>query len=109
MFSYLLRDSTELGISAIGVAAAAFTTSSFVPQIIRAFRTKSMRDVSRYLMLFFSTGTVLWMAYGIFKSDPVIIGANGVATGLNAVLLIMKFNFGRKIKKQSTYSSGEPQ
>ncbi len=81
---------TDLLISLVGVAAAALTTSSFLPQIVRAYRTKSMGDVSRYLMSMFATGTVLWMVYGIFKEDIVIIGANAAATAFNVILLYMK-------------------
>jgi MtN3 and saliva related transmembrane protein len=91
--------SSDLMISMIGVAAAVLTTSSFLPQIIKAYRTKSMEDVSRYLMSFFATGTVLWMVYGIFKADLVIIGANATATAFNVILLYMKFAYRKKPAK----------
>lgn len=91
--------SSDLMISIIGVAAAVLTTSSFLPQIIKAYRTKSMEDVSRYLMSFFATGTVLWMVYGIFKADWVIIGANATATAFNVILLYMKFAYRKKPAK----------
>lgn len=91
--------SSDLLISIIGVAAAALTTSSFLPQIIKAYRTKSMEDVSRYLMSFFATGTFLWMVYGIFKGDWVIIGANATATSFNVILLYMKFAYKKKSAK----------
>lgn len=89
----------DLLISIIGVAAATLTTSSFLPQIFKAYRTKSMEDVSRYLMSFFATGTVLWMVYGIFKGDLVIIGANATATVFNLILLYMKFAYRKKSTK----------
>jgi len=85
--------SPDLLISVIGVAAAALTTSSFLPQIFKAYRTKRMEDVSRYLMSFFASGTVLWMVYGVFKGDWVIIGANATATVFNVILLYMKFAY----------------
>lgn len=93
--------SSDLMISIIGVAAATLTTSSFLPQIIKAYRTKSMEDVSRYLMSFFATGTVLWMVYGIFKADWVIIGANATATAFNVILLYMKFAYRKKPAKMA--------
>ena len=83
----------DLMITVIGSAAAVLTTSSFLPQIFKAYRTKSMDDVSRYLMSFFATGTFLWMVYGIFKADWVIIGANATAMGFNIILLYMKFAY----------------
>jgi len=80
---------SDLLISMIGVAAAGLTTFSFLPQIVRAYRTKSMGDVSRYLMSMFATGSVLWIIYGIFKGDLVIIGANATAFVFNLILLYM--------------------
>jgi len=91
--------SQDLMITAIGAAAAMLTTSSFLPQIVKAYRTKSMDDVSRYLMSFFATGTVLWMVYGVFKSDMVIIGANATASAFNIILLYMKFAYCKKPAK----------
>lgn len=89
----------DLMISIIGVAAATLTTSSFLPQIFKAYQTKSMDDVSRYLMSFFATGTFLWMVYGIFQEDWVIIGANATAMGFNVILLYMKFAYRKKPAK----------
>jgi MtN3 and saliva related transmembrane protein len=80
---------SDLLISMIGVAAAGLTTFSFLPQIVRAYRTKSMGDVSRYLMSMFAIGSVLWIIYGIFKGDLVIIGANATAAAFNLILLYM--------------------
>lgn len=98
----------SLGLdSMIGVSAAVLTTSSFLPQIIRAYKTKSMDDVSKYLMLMFSTGTILWMVYGVAHSDPVIIGANGVATIFNLVLLYLKFSYTRS-ERQAGDGSRNP-
>ena len=82
-------------ISLVGVAAAVLTTSSFVPQIVKAYRSKTMKDVSVYLMSLFATGTVLWMVYGLYKSDWVIVAANATATAFNVILLYFKFSYGR--------------
>ncbi|MGI0012137.1 MAG: SemiSWEET family sugar transporter [Nitrososphaera sp.] len=91
--------SQDMLISIIGIAAGGLTTSSFVPQIIKAYRTKSMGDVSRYLMGIFATGTVLWIVYGVYKADLVIIGANAVAVAFNIILLCMKFAYAKKPAK----------
>ena len=102
MFSPLLGQAAlpqDLLISIVGVAAATLTTSSFLPQMFKAYRTKSMDDVSRYLMSFFATGTFLWMVYGAFQSDWVIIGANATAMGFNVMLLYMKFAYRKKPAK----------
>lgn len=98
MLSFMLLQAVtaDVAVSLVGVAAAVLTTSSFVPQIMKAYRTKSMSDVSTYLMSLFATGTVLWMLYGFYKSDWVIITANATATVFNVILLYFKFKFRRK-------------
>lgn len=84
-------------------AAATLTTSSFLPEIIkrpigpRAWETRiNIPD-----MTVFATGTVLWMVYCIYKSDPMITGANAIATASNVVvvLLCMKFAYSKKSTK----------
>jgi MtN3 and saliva related transmembrane protein len=77
--------------SVIGILAAFLTTLSFVPQIIKAYRTKRMKDVSRYLMILFATGSILWIVYGILHKDLVIIGANATAATFNIILLYYSF------------------
>ncbi|MGI0020245.1 MAG: SemiSWEET family sugar transporter [Nitrososphaera sp.] len=82
-----------LFVTIVGSMAATLTTSSFVPQMVKAYRTKRMQDVSPYLMALFASGTTLWLAYGIFKSDWVIIIANALGTAFNLVLLYMKYAY----------------
>jgi MtN3 and saliva related transmembrane protein len=57
--------------SLIGISAALLTTLSFLPQIVKAYRTRRMKDVSRYLMILFTTGSILWIIYGIIHDDLV--------------------------------------
>ena len=99
MLDLLMQVAPDLVIQLIGIAAAVLTTSSFLPQIVKAYQTKSMEDVSQYLMTMFATGTLLWMLYGAYKSDLVIIGANAIASAFNIVLLYMKFAYRKKPAK----------
>ncbi|MCI0563262.1 MAG: SemiSWEET transporter [Nitrososphaera sp.] len=101
MMFQLLKEAvaSDFLVSIIGIGAAVLTTSSFLPQIIKGYRSKKMEDVSPYLMSMFSTGTALWIVYGIYKSDPVIIGANAIASAFNVTLLYMKFAYDKRQKK----------
>ena len=74
----------------VGISAASLTMSSFIPQIIRAVRTRSMADVSVYLMPLFIAGFSLWVVYGFMHNDPVIIGSNVTGVVFNVTLLILK-------------------
>ncbi len=80
----------------IGIIAATLTTSSFVPQLIKAYRSKRLDDISPYLMLLFSTGALLWLLYGMYRNDPVIIIANILALILNLTLLYMRVRYATK-------------
>jgi MtN3 and saliva related transmembrane protein len=79
--------------SLVGISAAFLTTLSFVPQIIKTYRTRRMKDVSRYLMILFTTGSILWIIYGILHRDPVIVGANATAATFNHILLYFSFTY----------------
>lgn len=74
----------------VGISAAMLTMFSFVPQIVKALKTRRMSDVSLYLMPLFIAGFSLWVVYGIIRDDLVIIGSNITGIILNAILLFLK-------------------
>lgn len=81
-------DGTLLTI--LGIAAGILILSGWVDQIIKGYKTKSLKDVSKYLMLFISGGSILWLIYGIVVSDIFIIGTNIAAIFLMMTVLFMK-------------------
>jgi MtN3 and saliva related transmembrane protein len=81
-------DSTLLTI--LGIAAGVLILSGWVEQIIKGYKTKSLKDVSKYLMVFISGGSILWLIYGIIVSDVFIIGTNIAAIFLMIIVLFMK-------------------
>ena len=78
----------------IGLSAATFTMFSFIPQIARSLRTKSVKDVSPITLFQLSTGVFLWIIYGILRKDPVIIIANIVTLATLAILIFLYFKYG---------------
>jgi MtN3 and saliva related transmembrane protein len=78
----------------IGAAAATLTMFSFVPQIVRSLRTKSVKDISPVTLFQFSLGVFLWMIYGFARRDPIIIIANIVSLATLLVLIYLYFKFG---------------
>jgi MtN3 and saliva related transmembrane protein len=80
-------------VSEIGVIAAALTTSAFLPQLIKVWRSKSAKDVSLGMFVVFTIGIALWLLYGVLRSDPVIIAANIVTFVLALAILILKVRF----------------
>jgi MtN3 and saliva related transmembrane protein len=77
----------------IGTIAGILVLLSFIPQIMKAYKTKKMFDVSSYLMILIASGMFLWVVYGVIKSDLVIIGTNATGFALNVTLLVMKLKY----------------
>ena len=77
----------------VGYAAGGLTVLSLVPQAIRAFRTRAVRDVSWGLITLLIASGVLWIVYGLLSSQlPVILTNVGVVT-LAAIILVAKLRF----------------
>lgn len=79
----------------IGSVAGILVLSSFIPQLMKAYKTKKMIDVSIHLLILIASGMFLWVIYGFIRSDPVIIGTNATGCALNITLLIMKIRYDR--------------
>lgn len=80
-------------VTFIGFAAGALTTVSFVPQAVKSYRTKRCDDLSSGMLLAFTSGVVLWLAYGFFLRSAPIISANVVTLALLAVIIVMKIRY----------------
>ena len=74
----------------IGIAAGAITSLGFIPQLIKAYKTKHLNDISYWMPLVLAVGMTLWLAYGILRNDIAIITANTFGVGCNILLMTMK-------------------
>lgn len=77
----------------VGILAGTFCTISFIPQIIKIYRTKNAKDLSITTFLVFSLGVSLWLTYGILIKEAPIIIANTATLLLVMVILIMKLKY----------------
>ena len=77
----------------IGVIAAGLTSFAFIPQVLKMYTTKSAKDISLITLLQLSLGVSLWIIYGIYLKDYIIIVANAVTllTLLSALFLYHKY------------------
>lgn len=82
----------------IGAIAATLTMLGFIPQIARSLRTRSVKDVSPVALFQLSTGVFLWIIYGIYRKDPIIIIANTVSLVTLFMLIFLYFKYGRLAK-----------
>jgi MtN3 and saliva related transmembrane protein len=85
--------------SLIGFSAAFFTMFAFLPQIIKVFKTKSVKDVSLVTLVQLGLGVSLWIIYGIHLKNIIIIMANSI-TLLSLIILLFLYIFYGKPKNE---------
>ena len=81
-------------VTVLGFIAAVCTTIAFLPQVIKACRTKEKRDISLLMYIVLITGISLWVLYGVLIGDYPISIANGVTFILALIILIAKIRYG---------------
>jgi len=75
------------------MAAALLTTAAFAPQAIKAWRSRSTKDVSLAMFALMVAGILLWLVYGILINDIPLIMANGITLLLAGAILVAKIRF----------------
>jgi len=83
-------------VTLLGFAAGAVTSVGFIPQLIRGYRTKKLQDISYWMPFVLAGGMLLWLLYGIFRSDITIIVANSFGITCNILLLTMKKRYSKR-------------
>ena len=80
-------------INALGLMAGSLTTISFLPQVLKTWRTHATGDISLGMFVIFSSGSLLWALYGaLIHSLPIMI-ANGVTLVLALTILYFKIRY----------------
>lgn len=81
-------------VTLIGWLAGALTTISFLPQVVKVWRTRHTRDLSLPMYLIFLVGLSLWTYYGVLTRSVPIIVANSVTLLCCIYIVVMKVRCG---------------
>ena len=70
-----------------GTLGCVSSTIGLAPQVYKAFKTKSLDDVSTVMLVNFLIGSISWVVYGVhIASNPVLIcNIAVVATSITAL------------------------
>lgn len=77
----------------IGSVGGVLTTLSALPQAIKSWKEKSVKDISLYMYIILCVGILLWLIYGLLIHDYVVIIANGVSLMINVFILALKIKY----------------
>ncbi|MFH4966818.1 SemiSWEET transporter [Gaetbulibacter sp. M240] len=76
-------------IEIVGLLAAVFTTSAFVPQAYKTWKSKNVDSISLTMYLTMLIGVILWFIYGIYINSLSMVLANGVTSILVFCIVVM--------------------
>jgi MtN3 and saliva related transmembrane protein len=76
-------------ITTVGLFAAMLSTIALLPQVIRVWKTKSVKDISTGMFMIMTTSQVTWLTYGILAGETPIIASNSVV--LIQTMAILRF------------------
>jgi MtN3 and saliva related transmembrane protein len=80
-------------IELIGLVAGGLTTVSFLPQVIKTWKSKSAKDLSLVMFSLFCLGIVLWLIYGLLIHSLPVILSNAFTLILSSTILFFKLKF----------------
>lgn len=80
-------------IDGIGLVAGLLTTTAFIPQVWKIYRTKSGKDISARMISLFTAGLVLWLIYGILLRSLPLILSNVVTLALSLAIIALKIRY----------------
>ena len=80
-------------IQIIGIIAGSITAVSMLPQLLKVIKEKKAANISIGMLLTLMTGLVLWMVYGFFIQDNIIIVTNLFSLVINGILLTFRIKY----------------
>lgn len=77
-------------LDVLGLVATCLTTSSFVPQLWRAWKTRDLSGVSLSTYVIITIAPVLRLVYGWLRKDLPLMVANAVMVVPTGAITVMK-------------------
>ena len=78
----------------IGLIAASLTTFAFLPQSIKAIKSRHTGDISLLMLVMLEVGIIIWIIYGFLEMDIPLLAANSVSFVLITITLFLKIKYG---------------
>jgi MtN3 and saliva related transmembrane protein len=80
-------------IEYVGLFGAFLSAITFIPQVLHAYKTKSVGDLSWAMLWIVFTSVIVWLVYGVYLQLLPVVIANSVILILSAILLYFKATF----------------
>ncbi|HQW92863.1 MAG: SemiSWEET transporter [Chitinophagaceae bacterium] len=81
------------GIQILGMLAGTITSITFLPQVIKVWKSRSAKDLSLVMLVLLMAGVSLWLVYGLVIMDGAIIYTNSMVLIMTLILLFFKLKY----------------
>ncbi len=76
-----------------GIAGGIVSSVTFLPQVIKIWKTKSAKDLSMVTLMFLILNVSLWLIYGVLKNDYPLMITNGIVLSMVLAMVYFKLTF----------------
>jgi MtN3 and saliva related transmembrane protein len=83
-----------MNVTYLGLLAGAATSAATIPQVVKSYRTRNVRDISIWQPVLLDIGIGLWLVYGLLIGDVPLVLANTFSIVCNSMLIYMKIAYG---------------
>lgn len=80
----------------LGMTAGCISSITFLPQVIKTWKTKSAADISLLMFTFATISVIMWLVYGIILQNIPIIFTNSMVLFFSLIMLYFKFRYSGK-------------
>ena len=77
----------------VGYIAGTITVFAFLPQVLKAWRTRHTRDISWWMIALLILSGLLWLQYGVLTHDVPLVVTNAGMVSMNLGILAAKIRF----------------
>jgi MtN3 and saliva related transmembrane protein len=85
-----------INVELIGSVAGFLSAITFLPQIIKTYKSKSAKDISLPMFLIVIASVILWLAYGLLTGIKPIIYTNSIIMVMGIIMVILKIKYGKQ-------------
>lgn len=80
-------------IEYVGLLGAFLTSITFIPQVYKAWQTRSVGDLSTWMVVIVVISAMVWLVYALYLELMPVIIANSIILVLAMLLLYFKLSF----------------
>ncbi|MBC7936044.1 MAG: hypothetical protein H7Y86_11895 [Rhizobacter sp.] len=84
---------TEFAKEMVGYIGGVMSSISFLPQVIKIWKTKSAEDLSMLTLIFLTSNITLWLIYGILIGSKPLWITNSIVLAMVLCLMYFKIKF----------------